>query len=269
MKPCWQPLDIRGEDVFARARDAHPVTGRGSRTRLADWLPEPLIVPTRIESSLIDRGEDDGTASRAGRGSATWRVSEMAVPLLRQPPRQAFPLRASTRDATTFSDNPSGTERTSRVAVNGPDLSGVDQIPPPTARRYRRRGIFEARSSLRPGLAGRPKPCACDAVSHRGTGAGLHRLCAHPGAAFFFTSRCQKHPCGSQFAGLDFGQGGGRGCNGRGRGRGRILDHGHGNQINREQSFCVNDERVTVLATTESLARTLDSNEQKPDRTGA
>ena len=45
-------------------------------TRLADWLPEPLTVPTRIARSLID-GSDCRRPARAGASSTAERVDGM------------------------------------------------------------------------------------------------------------------------------------------------------------------------------------------------
>src|SRR3954447_17770428 len=59
-------LPLHGMPIAYRAR---------SRTRLADWLPEPLTVPTRMDRSLT-AGGDDGAPSRTGYGSATDEVGD-------------------------------------------------------------------------------------------------------------------------------------------------------------------------------------------------
>src|SRR3954447_6141424 len=60
-------LPLQGMPMPCRAR---------SSTRLADWLPEPLTVPTRMASSLTATG-DDGTPSRTGYASTTDCVGDM------------------------------------------------------------------------------------------------------------------------------------------------------------------------------------------------
>ena len=55
MEPRGQALDVRWKHVLAAARNSHRVEGR-RMTRLADWLPEPLTVPTRIARSLTVGG---------------------------------------------------------------------------------------------------------------------------------------------------------------------------------------------------------------------
>src|SRR3954447_26048154 len=60
-------LPLHGMPMWCRAR---------SRTRLADWLPEPLTVPTRMARSLTEEG-DDGSPLRAGYVSTTERVDDM------------------------------------------------------------------------------------------------------------------------------------------------------------------------------------------------
>ncbi len=57
-------------------------------TRLADWLPEPLTVPTRIARSLIE-GANAACPTRAGASSTTERVDGM---MFLRIPRAAKPL---------------------------------------------------------------------------------------------------------------------------------------------------------------------------------
>src|SRR4051812_37535325 len=57
-------LPLHGMPMWCSAR---------SSTRLADWLPEPFTVPTRIARSLTDAGAD-GAPSRTGAVSTAERV---------------------------------------------------------------------------------------------------------------------------------------------------------------------------------------------------
>src|ERR1700712_5749981 len=57
-----------------------PIAYRARRmTRLADWLPEPLTVPTRIARSLIE-GANVASPARAGASSTIVSVDGMNVP---------------------------------------------------------------------------------------------------------------------------------------------------------------------------------------------
>src|SRR3954447_22660373 len=60
-------LPLHGMPIWCRAR---------SRTRLADWLPEALTVPTRMARSLIVRT----SSSRAVEDSTTGRVGDIRGP---------------------------------------------------------------------------------------------------------------------------------------------------------------------------------------------
>src|SRR5215212_2851261 len=60
-------LPLHGMPIPYRAR---------SRTRLADWLPEPLTVPTRMARSLTEAG-DDAAPSGTGYVSTTVSVDDI------------------------------------------------------------------------------------------------------------------------------------------------------------------------------------------------
>ena len=75
VEPGRQPLDVRGEDVLAAARDAHRVQG-AEQDQVGRLAPEPLTVPTRIARSLTEAW-DGRDPSRAGSVSTTERVDGM------------------------------------------------------------------------------------------------------------------------------------------------------------------------------------------------
>src|SRR6516165_6381196 len=77
-------LPLHGIPIACNAR---------SRTRLADWLPDPLTVPTRIARSLTDAG-DNASSSRAGSVSTTETGNGMVCLGRRRAPR-SFPQDAS------------------------------------------------------------------------------------------------------------------------------------------------------------------------------
>src|SRR5437868_6446274 len=58
-------LPLQGMPIPCRAR---------SNTRLADWLPEPLTVPTRMARSLTEAGAGENS-SRSGDASGTERAA--------------------------------------------------------------------------------------------------------------------------------------------------------------------------------------------------
>src|SRR5262245_39309518 len=66
-------LPLQGIPIAYRAR---------MMTRMADWLPEPLTVPTRIARSLIEGANADGPAG-AGASSTTDKVDGMVFLALR------------------------------------------------------------------------------------------------------------------------------------------------------------------------------------------
>src|SRR5262245_35613876 len=62
-------LPLQGMPIVYRAR---------SRTKLADWLPDPLTVPTRMARSLTEEG-DNITPSRTGCLSITGLIDDMVT----------------------------------------------------------------------------------------------------------------------------------------------------------------------------------------------
>ena len=80
-------------------------------TRFADWLPEPLTVPTRIARSLTDMG-DDAAPSVAGYASTTERVDDMMC-LSTSGAATTFSFRARVRRARRTSRRGSLGERSS------------------------------------------------------------------------------------------------------------------------------------------------------------
>ena len=89
-------LPLQGMPIAYRAR---------SSTRLADWLPEPLTVPTRMARSFTEAG-DDGAPSLTGDGSATDKVDDMVNLKDGRAPRPRFrtPSAEYRRSATALAE---------------------------------------------------------------------------------------------------------------------------------------------------------------------
>src|SRR6266446_77646 len=99
-----------------------------SRTRLADWLPEPFTVPTRMARSLTEHEEDAAVPSGTGAVSTRETVGDMM-----SLKRSGVTADVSAHASGVFREFP-GNGREGQGGPACPDKSAVQQIVEDTAR---------------------------------------------------------------------------------------------------------------------------------------